>query len=85
MAYKAPPGIPNPEDPSFRVFLLNELRKIAQESSRINTEEVQFYVHHAEPIKKEAGLAVYADGTDWDPGSGKGLYEYDGSSWNYLG
>lgn len=85
MAYKAPPSIPNTDDPGFRVFLLNELRKIAQESSRITTEEVQFYVHHAEPIKKDKGLVVYADGTDWNPGSGGGLYEYNGTSWTALG
>jgi hypothetical protein len=36
---------------------------------------------HVEPDKPRAGLIVYADGTDWDPGSGAGLYYYNGSAW----
>ena len=27
----------------------------------------------------------YANGTDWDPGSGKGFYYYDGSAWQPFG
>ena len=39
------------------------------------------------PITTEApgvfreGMMRYADGTSWDPGSGKGPYYYDGSDW----
>lgn len=40
---------------------------------------------HVAPSKPESGVIYYADGTDWDPGSGKGLYYYDGSSYNLLG
>lgn len=33
------------------------------------------------------GRLAYADGSNWDPGSGKGLYRYDGdtSSWVHIG
>lgn len=34
------------------------------------------------------GLLVYANGTDWDPGSGKGYYRYNstgGGSWEFVG
>lgn len=31
-----------------------------------------------------AGTVAYADGTNWDPGSGAGFYGYDGSSWIEL-
>ena len=31
------------------------------------------------------GMVVYADGTDWDPGSGEGIYAYYGAAWNHLG
>jgi len=36
---------------------------------------------------KRDGLLAYADGTNWDPGSGKGLYRYDGdtTSWVKIG
>ena len=40
---------------------------------------------HAAPDKLLAGMVVWADGTNWDPGSGAGLYWYDGSTWNLLG
>lgn len=31
------------------------------------------------------GLQAYADGVNWDPGSGKGLYRRDGSAWTKIG
>lgn len=40
---------------------------------------------HREPPKPREGMIVFADGTDWDPGSGKGFYGYHGGSWNFLG
>ena len=39
---------------------------------------------HKEPLRPRIGLIVYADGTDWDPSGGEGLYVYDGSTWNKL-
>lgn len=38
-----------------------------------------------EPSKPRDGLTVYADGTEWDPGSGEGVYTYYGSAWHKLG
>jgi hypothetical protein len=47
---------------------------------------LQLEVQHAEPnadiIKK--GMIAYADGTDWDPGSGEGPYFYNGSAWTAM-
>jgi hypothetical protein len=40
---------------------------------------------HAQPDKFEEGDVVAADGTDWNPGSGKGVYRYNGSAWVFLG
>lgn len=40
---------------------------------------------HEEPKKLYAGLTVGADGTDWNPGSGQGVYTYYNSSWHKLG
>jgi len=40
---------------------------------------------HNEPLKLKEGLIVFADGSDWNPGSGQGIYAYYNASWNKLG
>ena len=42
---------------------------------------------HVAPAKPRDGDWRYADGTDWNPGSGKGFYRFDGetSAWAFLG
>jgi hypothetical protein len=39
---------------------------------------------HVEPSKPRDGDLRYADGTDWEPGSGKGLYMHNGSVWTLI-
>jgi len=39
---------------------------------------------HIEPTKPRTGDVRYADGTDWNPGSGEGIYFYNGTSWVNL-
>lgn len=41
----------------------------------------------AAPDKPRGGDIRYADGTEWDPGGGEGIYYYndDASSWIQLG
>jgi hypothetical protein len=34
---------------------------------------------------KRNGMLAYADGTNWNPGSGKGFYRYDTDAWVYIG
>lgn len=40
---------------------------------------------HEEPRKLISGMTVLADGTDWDPGAGQGVYTYYGGAWHKLG
>ena len=40
---------------------------------------------HAEPEKPHEGLLVGADGTNWNPGAGEGVYCYYAGTWNRLG
>ncbi len=40
---------------------------------------------NAEPARLYTGLTVLADGSDWDPGSGQGVYTYYNGTWNKLG
>lgn len=39
----------------------------------------------AAPERPRKGLVVYADGSTWNPGSGEGVYRYNGSAWVFLG
>jgi len=37
------------------------------------------------PTNPRKGMTVLADGTNWDPGSGAGVYTYYGAAWHKLG
>lgn len=40
---------------------------------------------HIAPVKPRVGDIRLADGTNWNPGSGQGVYAYYNSAWNKLG
>lgn len=44
---------------------------------------VQLYT--SAPVEPVEGMIVRADGTSWDPGSGRGFYGYDNGAWVFLG
>lgn len=56
--------------------LWTKLQEIAEETNFILFPEI-----HIEPYSPQVGLTVYADGSDWNPGSGAGLYRWSGSAW----
>ena len=39
---------------------------------------------HIEPARPRKGDIRYADGTDWNPGAGEGIYWYNGTAWAKL-
>lgn len=39
---------------------------------------------HEAPERVEEGMVVYADGTDWNPGSGEGIYKYQSGAWSLI-
>jgi hypothetical protein len=41
-------------------------------------------VVYVAPDKPREGMLVVADGTSWNPGSGKGIYEYRRGAWAKL-
>ena len=47
--------------------------------------ELGFEELHEAPAKPFVGLVAYADGTNWNPGSGEGLYVYKSGGWALLG
>ncbi len=60
-----------------------ELQRISQEMEFIRTGHLD--VTYVAPSKPRQGDVRYADGSEWDPGSGEGIYRYDGSTWQFLG
>jgi hypothetical protein len=40
---------------------------------------------NAAPAKPFSGMTVYADGVNWNPGGGEGVYTYYAGAWNRLG
>lgn len=41
-------------------------------------------IRYKVPDNPEEGMQVVADGTNWNPGSGAGTYEYKGGTWVKL-
>lgn len=62
-----------------------EFRDIEAAANRADPRLDLIYLY-AEP-KYYAGMIVLADGTDWDPGSGEGLYRRNlaNTAWVFLG
>lgn len=77
------PGDP-PSDPAqLRRFLQEELTKL---KAAIDAVAEGFAPPvYAPPLKPRAGMLRNADGVQWNPGSGPGLYRFDGVVWNLLG
>lgn len=66
----------------LRLWVLAEFGRLAQ--SQAVLDGMVFNVLYAAPTGPIAGMVVFADGTTWNPGSGRGLYEYRTSSWQKL-
>lgn len=73
-----------PDDPAqLKRYLQDELTRIAQ---AIQTQsQGHLDVTTVAPSKPRRGDYRYADGTMWNPGSGEGTYQFNGSAWIFLG
>jgi len=70
-----------PDDPKLLpAFLRDEFQRM-QKALAAPQKVVRLMVLHAEPQKYEEGDTILADGTDFNPGSGKGVYIHDGTTW----
>ena len=72
---------PNPE---LEQAVRREFERVQDEARRPHVQQTTMAVLNAEPAKYADGTIVYADGTNWDPGQGEGLYCYYNSKWNPL-
>lgn len=74
---------PPPTDPEqLPSYLMTEFQKIWNYLLILN--EGDFNETHVEPIKVYVGMVRYADGTDWDPSDGEGLYVYKSGGWTFI-
>tara|TARA_B100001093_G_scaffold136429_1_gene128974 strand:- start:2798 stop:3049 length:252 start_codon:yes stop_codon:yes gene_type:complete len=67
----------------LRSWLLQELNRIAN-GFTIAEQTTSLPVLTEEPAKRATGQLVFADGTSWNPGSGRGLYYYDTNGWTFI-
>jgi hypothetical protein len=68
---------------SLAMYVQDELQSIARSQSD-TLDAVQLNTLNREPARPREGLICKADGTNWDPGSGAGIYEYTNSAWALL-
>lgn len=74
----------DPQAPVLSVFMDQELSQI----ERAQDEPVfvlQLAVSNKPPAKVRAGMVVEADGVNWNPGSGAGMYVYRAGAWVKVG
>lgn len=64
-------------------YLQDELASIGAELSLGTMRNVEFLA--VAPKKPREGMIRGADGVNWNPGSGKGVYAYYSSAWHLLG
>lgn len=83
MAYE--PSLPPGDAEALAGYVFDELSKVSETLHGVE------YIHleelHNPPERPRTGQIVFADGTDWDPGSGRGYYGYDAATpaWVKLG
>ena len=89
MAKGDPGGIYVPEDFTsddpklLSTWVSQELLRISAAFELSLAREVEFL--NVEPDKPREGMVCGADGTNWNPGGGQGVYAYYNSTWNKLG
>lgn len=80
MVYQPEPFPDKPE--LIPEYLRRQLELIAANLSMVSG--VHLDELHVAPAKPRTGMIVLADGTDWNPGNGQGVYGYYASAWNIL-
>lgn len=68
---------------ALQEYVVRELERIAVALGGALASELQEL--HAEPTKLREFMIAAADGTDWNPGSGQGVYAYYAGTWHKLG
>lgn len=79
------PGDPPADPVQLQRFLRDELQKIGAAMQALAAGHLDR--QSTAPLKMRDGDIRYADGTNWNPGSGVGIYYFKGatSAWVLLG
>lgn len=73
-----------PDDPTqLKRYLQDEFERIALALQALSLGHLEETT--SAPPKPRSGDIRYADGTLWNPGTGRGIYYFDGSVWKQLG
>jgi hypothetical protein len=75
--------IPGPMPISAEPWIVREIQSISQASDAPSPYS-QLQELHQEPQRPRDGMIVVADGTDWDPGNGAGLYYFQTGVWHFI-
>lgn len=80
---KAPPlGLEASLLEAFANYAEQEFQAVGRELGE--TTALELRTSFVEPKKPRIGMLVYADGTEWDPGSGEGLYVFKSGGWTFV-
>ncbi len=85
MVKYASPSTAPAEPTAFQRWVIDELRHISDAFSEIDTNTWVLKEWNVEPDKLYDGLIIFADGSNFDPGSGQGFYGYYAAAWHFLG
>lgn len=77
------PGVVPEDVKQLRRFIQDELNAISRAVTEIASGHLT--VSYAQPLRPRDGDVRLADGTGWNPGSGRGVYVYYSNAWNLLG
>jgi hypothetical protein len=83
MKYEPLP-VPLDARPGLRSWLAAQLRQIADALAEPSVRTLHLEPRAAAPARFADGDLVYADGSNWDPGSGEGFYGREGGAWVKL-
>jgi hypothetical protein len=76
-------SIPEGDLEGFKNWSERELNQIARAFKEFSMPI--FAQLNNEPSRPRNGMTVYADGTNWNPGAGEGVYTYYAAAWHKLG
>jgi hypothetical protein len=69
---------------SLRAYVQTELEQLSGILQVLMSQQLQLVERHVLPAKPREGVIVFADGTDWNPGAGRGVYVFSSGSWVKL-